>query len=91
MKIACALIILTLALAGCQGMQAPAVIADLTPDKAVIQSGLGTTDGDIAQKALEACKIHGWKLPKKLSYTCLDEYCIEKNIFLHALSELVGM
>ena len=58
---------------------APAVIADLESDKVVVQGGLGTSDQAILDKAQEGCGMHD-RVARSLSTTCLDNYCIRKNV-----------
>ncbi len=56
----------------------PAVIADLEEDKVIVRSDLLTEDSDVLRKARDGCAIHD-RVPVRISYTCVDEYCSQKN------------
>ena len=62
-----------LVVAGC--VATPAVISDLNEDKVVVQSGMGTTAGAIANEAQRGCALHG-RRAVAISKRCIDEYCI---------------
>ena len=64
-------------LAGC--ISDPAIIADLEEDKVIVQSGIGTTDGMIANEAQRGCSMHGRRAVSVGTYTCLDDYCFGKR------------
>lgn len=60
-------------LAACQSR--PAVLSDVAEDGVVVQSGLGTSEGAIANEAQRGCALYG-KRAKAISFTCQDAYCL---------------
>ena len=45
----------------------------------IVQSGIGTTDGMIANEAQRGCSMHGRRAVSVGTYTCLDDYCFGKR------------
>lgn len=74
--------IFALALAGCA---TTATIADLEEDKVIVQ-GTGGDLSVIDAEANRGCAMHG-RVAQRISYTCLDGYCIRKSYLYACIAE----
>ncbi len=75
-------------LAGCQDLPhfTPATIVDLDSDHVVVRAGRMESVASVVSKAREGCASHGRSIGRRLSASCVDEYC-EISDYLHACVE----